>query len=65
MAKDLTKLKAALYGTSALDLPMDFCRQNLLHLAKQHVDPDELTKMYGTLCLGSKLDQRCFVALMP
>ena len=50
--KDLTKLKAALYGTSALDLSMDFCKQNLLPLAKQHVDPEELIKMYGTLCLG-------------
>lgn len=47
--QDLTKLKAALYGTSALDLSMDFCKQNLLPLAKQHVDPEELTKMYGTL----------------
>eukprot|EP00435_Cladocopium_sp_Y103_P006627 s1026_g2.t1 len=47
--QDLTKLKAAMYDTSALDLSMDFCKQNLLPLAKQHVDPDELTKMYGIL----------------
>jgi len=47
--EDLASLKKVLYSTSSLDLSMDWCKNNLLSLAKQHVDPKELGKMYAVL----------------
>eukprot|EP00930_Biecheleria_cincta_P014149 TRINITY_DN1228_c0_g1_i1.p1 TRINITY_DN1228_c0_g1~~TRINITY_DN1228_c0_g1_i1.p1 ORF type:complete len:312 (+),score=87.22 TRINITY_DN1228_c0_g1_i1:85-1020(+) len=53
---DIKALAGVLYSTSYIDMSKAEIRQQLLPLAKQHIDPEELKNMWTALYSTSSLD---------